>query len=829
MSRSWFFFFRCTIVALVLTLAGNKLAAQTAWVLGTISNEKGEALEFVTISHDNKTGVTSNARGYYEMKVPAGKDITLSFSFVGYTTQQQTLHLKNGEKRKLNITLESSSQSLPEIEIRDDRNNNEGLVKIEPKHTQVIPTLSNGVESLVKSQMGVSSSNELSSQYNVRGGNFDENLVYVNDIEIYRPFLVRSAQQEGLSFVNPDLVSSVRFSAGGFDARYGDKMSSVLDIRYKKPTSFGGSAAISLLGGSMHLEGATKNHKLNFLIGGRYKTNKYILNSMETKGDYDPSFTDIQALINYAPSAKWEFSFLGNLSNNIYRLTPTDRETSFGTLQQAMKLRVYFDGSEEDKFQTMFGAVSATYWYKPASKLRLIVSGFNTEESETYDIEGQYWLNDVSTNMDESLGQETSNRGVGSYLQHARNRLAANIVNIEHQGNYAKGNNNLQWGLKGQAEYIYDRISEWEMSDSAGYTLPTSFGNIGNATPLDSDARLLLFNYSYKSRHTTNFAHFSGFLQDNYSLYIGKEKITIVAGMRVNHFTFNNETLFSPRGGVFYNPKGNEKLTLRFSTGIYYQQLFYKEMRNKNGQLNEDIRSQKSIHYVLGMDKDFEAWERPFKFTAELYYKRLSDLIPYEVDNVRIRYYATNNAKGYAAGIDFKLNGEFVENAESWFSISFMKTAEDLSDDFCVSAAGDTSSPGYIPRPTDQRVTFNMFFQDYIPRLPQCKIHLNLVYGTGLPFGAPNSERYTQTHRYPAYRRVDAGFSYQLISEAHPLNGNKVLRYIKSSWISLEVFNLLDINNTNSYLWVGDVYGNKYAVPNYLSPRKVNVKLSCNF
>jgi hypothetical protein len=832
----------------LLLMAGLQLAAQeTATVKGKVTNEKNRSLELVNISIMGLPGGTiTDKKGGYEFEVPTNQDILLIFSFVGFERQEFTLNLQPGETKVINTRLVETAEMLPDIIIQDERIRNTNLQRIDPKEVLVIPTVTGSIESLIKTLPGVASNNELSSQYSVRGGNFDENLVYVDDIEIYRPFLVRAGQQEGLSFLNPDLTSAILFSAGGFDAKYGDKMSSVLDIKYKRPTEFAGSVSLSLLGLTAHLEGATKNQKFSYLFGVRQKSNQYVLNALETQGDYKPSFFDIQTVLRYQISPKVEISFMGNYANNKFKLIPETRETSFGTIQEAKKLTIYFDGQEVDQFKTYMGAFKFTWKPDKNLRLNLIGSAFNSDERETFDIQGQYWIGRLETGFgDSEFGEVTESQGVGTYLEHARNFLFATVYNFEHKGSYEKPRNFLTWGLKYQHEDIEDHLHEWEMIDSAGYSLPRPPDEIGSLNPIVQPFEL---SYNVKSDINLSTNRYSAYIQNTWNLGDEQRDFSITAGIRANYWDFNEQFLLSPRGTVSYHPNWENDILFRFSTGLYYQPPFYREIRDFNGEINYNIKAQKSIHFVAGMDWNLQIWGRPFKFVTEVYYKDMDDLIPYEVDNVRIRYYSFDRAKGYATGIDMKINGEFVKGIESWASISFMKTEEDIYGDFYYNyfdeagepigsgpdedpnaAVNEKVDPGYIPRPTDQRFRFSMFFQDYLPMNPTYKMHLAFYYGSSLPFGPPNSQRYQQTLRMPSYRRVDIGFSKQIIGEHTRFNNKNPLHYLNSVWISLEVFNLLQVNNTISYIWVTDISGTQYAVPNYLTPRQLNVKLVVQF
>ena len=796
--------------------------AQT--IKGKISDVKNIPLPAVNISIiDLKGGITSDNNGFYSISIKPNRSHVVAYSFVGYQTEKVRIPmLKKGQEYILNIILKESNTLLDDIIVKDQKSRKNNLSRIKTKHVEVIPGSSGGIESVLKTLPGVSSANELSSQYSVRGGNFDENLVYVNGIEVYRPFLIHSGQQEGLSFVNSDLVGSILFSAGGFSAKYGDKMSSVLDIKYKQPKKISSSVSMSLLGGSAHLEGISKNRRLSYLLGLRHKSNQYLLNSLDTEAEYRPRFSDLQTFINYKLNTNWDISFLSNISSNQYQMIPQDRNTDFGTFNEALRLTIFFEGQELDKYQTYFGALSTKYNPNTKVKLELTASAFQTYEEENFDILGEYWLYQLDNNLgSDNFGDVAFDRGVGKYINHARNSLDARVLNFSHKGNYSEKDKNINWGLKFQNEKIDDKISEWTLIDSAGFTLPHPYDSIG--LPSNPNQQVLM-NELLKTDISISSFRQSGYLE--YSQDINN--LSLNAGTRSSYWSYNEELLVSPRISLAYAPNWEKDVVFRLASGIYYQSPFYRELRYPSGEVNQNIKSQKSVHYVLGSDYLFYKWGRPFKWITEIYYKKLDDLIPYKVDNVRIQYLAENNSKGYATGIDLKINGEFVSGVESWASLSIMKTEEDIIGDSYIDENGNTVYPDYIARPTDQRVNFSLFFQDYIPGNMNYKMHLNMIYGSGLPFGPPKSEKYQDILRIPDYRRVDIGFSAVLKSE----NKRSRLRFmniLNSAWLSAEVFNLLDINNTVSYLWVSDVGGRQYAVPNYLTRRQVNLKLVLRF
>ena len=794
-------------------------------ISGLITDEENNILPAVNISVLGKSiGVISEADGLYSLTIPANRSVVIGYSFIGYHIEKIRIPmLKKGQTYTLNIQLQSSSTLLDDVIVTDQKSRKKSFSRIKPKHVSVLPGNSGGIEAILKTLPGVSSANELSSQYSVRGGNFDENLVYVNGIEVYRPFLVRSGQQEGLSFVNTDMVGSIQFSAGGFEAKYGDKMSSVLDITYKRPRETAASLQLSMLGGSGHIEGTNKNGRLSYLIGARHKTSKYLFNAMDTKADYTPKFSDLQAFINYELNTDWQISFLGNISKNEYTMIPKNRDTDFGTINEALKLRIYFEGQEVDKYETFFGALSTTYQPSTELNLQFTTSAFQTFEQENFDILGEYWLYQLENNLgSDEFGDVAFDRGVGKYINHARNSLNARVLNFSHKGNYNKEAIKVDWGFRMQKEEIEDKISEWNLIDSAFFNFPHPADSIGN--PTSNPNQQIVMSELLKTQINLSSYRNSGYMQ--VSKDIGN--LTVNAGTRGSYWTYNEELLLSPRASLAYAPIWEKDVVFRAASGIYYQSPFYKELRTPEGTLNSNIKAQKSTHYVLAADYLFYKWGRPFKWITEVYYKDLENLIPYKVDNVRIQYLANDLSNGYATGIDIKVNGEFVPGVESWASLSVMKTAEDIVGDTKIDANGNTVEAGFIPRPTDQRVNFSMFFQDYIPGKPKYKMHLNLIYGTGLPFGPPNGEKYQDILRIPNYRRVDIGFS-AVLKAADKKSKLKWLNTFNSIWVSAEVFNLLDINNTVSYLWVADVTGREYAVPNYLTARQLNAKLIFTF
>lgn len=819
----------------------------TARIHGKITGTDRKPLPGVSVGvAGTALGVISDEHGEYSITVPSNRELSIVFSSIGFEQATVKLILAEGEKKQLNRSLLPSVVPLPNITITDPRERSGTLIKIDPKAVEEIPNPSGNFETILKTiGSGVVSNNELSSEYSVRGGNYDENLVYVNDVEIYRPQLVRSGLQEGLSFINPDLVSGIKFSAGGFDAVYGDKMSSALDIKYKRPTEFAGKITYGLLGGGLSLEGTSRNNRFTYLIGARQKSTKYLLGTLDTKGNYKPVFYDVQALLTYDVSEKTTISLLGNFSKSRYNIVPQTRTTDFGTVSQALRFTVYFDGKEVDDFSTTTGAVIFSHSPKKNVNLKLIGSVFNTREEETFDILGQYFLDELEKDpASQNFGEVKLNLGVGSFLNHARNFLDGKVYSAEHKGTYNYRHNELLWGIRFQHEQFSDQIKEWNYIDSAGYSLPHPQDSIGGSLP--SQPHLLLQDVINRDNSLSS-NRLSGYLQHNF-YFSNTSNFILTPGVRFTWWSLNHVLNISPRIALAYKPRWKRDFNFRLSGGLYYQPPFYKELHNPDGSLNLDLKSQQSIHVVGGTDYYFKAWGRDFKFVTEAYYKWLNDLIPYKVDNVRIRYLGKNNSKGYATGIDFRINGQFVNEAESWASLSLLKTEEDIQDDVYyirLNARGDTIRgytidkqavdsiqviPGYLPRLTDQRLTFSIFFSDYLPKFPTFKMHMTLVFGTGFPVGPPGNNRYTDINRFPFYRRVDIGFSKIFIDENRRAKSRfTALNKLKALSLSLEVFNLFQVNNVVSYTWVSDVYGTKYGVPNYLTGRQLSLRLSAKF
>ncbi|WP_163323618.1 TonB-dependent receptor [Draconibacterium mangrovi] len=797
-----------TLFLLLLTQLVAVAQSNNATLKGVITDQDGVPIDMVNVvlKEYPTLGTTTNADGEFLLRIPARKQLTIIFSSLGYQTFQDSVYANREETIIKQITMPEANLELAEIIVKEQRRNGGSIVSLDPKIINSISSASGGIEAGLKTLPGVSSNNELSSQYTVRGGNFDENLVYVNDVEVYRPFLIRSGQQEGLSFINSDMVSTVDFSAGGFNAKYGDKMSSVLDIKYRRPSDFSGSASVSMLGASAHFEDVALKGKLSHISGIRYKTNRYILGSLDEQGEYDPRFLDFQTYITYQFNEKFDLSFLGNVAQNQYNFIPQTRETSFGTWQNPFNTKIYFDGQEQDDFQTYLGAVTANYHPNANLNLKFIASAYHAKEKETYDIQGQYYLNQLERNMgSDEFGDSTLNLGVGTFLNHARNSLDATVYSFSHKGAYNSEKHLINWGIKFQHEKINDELNEWIYRDSAGYSIPYS------------DQQVKLF-YTLNAKNKISSNRVTGYIQDSWSVPTENGDLYLTGGVRFNYWDFNNELLVSPRATLSYFPEWEKKMSFRLSAGWYHQSPFFKELKQSDGYINYNSKAQRSFQVLGGTDLLFTAWDRPFRFTSEAYYKHMNRLIPYQIDNVRIRYLAEEEATGYATGVDFKINGEFVSGLQSWASLSFLQTEEDIKGD----------GHGMIPRPTDQWMNFSLFFQDYLPGNPTYKMQLSGFYGARLPTGPPNGERYQDVFRMPPYRRIDLGFSKVFISRANR-SSSPFFRHITDLSLSLEVFNLLDINNTISYFWVSSIYGDQYAVPNYLTSRKFNLKLTVKF
>ena len=803
--------------------------AQTARVKGIILDESNRPVEEVNVSFEGKS-TKSNENGYYELTVPANQKIQLVFTHISLKKNTVSIQLKPNEDYEFNLVLNDRAEGLGEvIVIANNKKRIQGVVTIEPAVIRRIPGANAGVENILKSLPGVSSNNELSTQYSVRGGNYDENLVYVNEIEVYRPFLIRSGQQEGLSFTNSDLVQNIDFSAGGFQAKFGDKLSSVLDITYRRPTKFGASLDASYLGGSVSVEAASKNQKWSAITGVRYRDNSLLVKSQETQTNFRPTFVDVQTNVNFTPSTRWQFSFLGNISQNKYNYQPLTRQTNFGTISEPIALLVFYQGQEKDRYDTYFGALKSTFKVNDNFTLKLIGSAYQTLEQEYFDIFAEYALGEVDGNIgSESFGDVTYSRAIGTQLNHARNDLDAFIVNTEVKGVHEIKKHQVEWGFKYTREDIRDRIVEWEVIDSAGFSLNPpilppriEFPNAGD--PEDVYVGPLVPYKNVRAKNFVTIDRFSGYAQWSLKDKLGSSDVWYNAGVRAHEWQISGDNIasksqivFSPRAQFAIKPDWERDIVFRVSGGYYYQPPFYRELRDSLGTVRPSVKAQSSIHFVVGGDYSFKMWGRPFKMVTEAYYKSLSDVNPYTIENVRIRYAANNNAAAFAQGLDFRLNGEFVPGTESWFSFSYLKTKENIDN------------KGDIARPTDQRLKFAILFQDYMPNMPSLKIYLNLVYNTGVPGGSPSyADPYIYQSRLRDYRRVDVGFNYVFTEKNAQRRDGHWLKKFQDISLGFEIFNMFNNQNAITNTWVRDVYTkNQYGIPNYLTTRVFNLKLS---
>lgn len=784
------------IICLLVTVTAS---AQTFTLQGRVTDENNEPIEFASVSclKQGKMTMTS-LKGEYSMQLHSADSVVIKFSMIGYKAKTRVLRRPRG-KQTLQIVLHSDENQLGEVTVTGKKIETGQMEDISKDHLKSLPSASgNAVEELIQSQAGVSTHSELSSQYNVRGGSFDENSVYIDNVEIYRPFLVRSGQQEGISVINPDMVEKISFSTGGYEARYGDKMSSALNIKYRKPKKFEATASASMLGASAFV--GVSNKKVSWSNGFRYKTTKHLLGSMDTKGEYSPTFIDYQTYLTYTPNKRWEIKLLGNISDNHYNFTPEDRETKFGTMENVKAFQVYFDGQEKDVFRTFFGAVGITRNFGEKTSLSLIASAFNTREQEKYDIQGQYWLTQTET---------SENLGVGTYFQHARNYLKAHVESAKLLFKTKYKKHDIEGAFTFKKEKITENSVEYEMRDSSNYSIPHT-------------GKDLYMIYSMRAKNVLDANRIEAYVQDAFRFTSNNEKTlyTLNYGVRLSHWSYTKETIVSPRVSLGIIPAFNENITMRFATGLYYQAPFFKELRDTTTQngityasLNSKAKSQRSIHFIAGFDYRFRMNNRSFKFTAEAYYKALGNLVPYSVNNVKVVYYGSNESSGHAAGIDLKLYGEFVPGTDSWLSLSLMNTSMKLN--------GKS-----IPLPTDQRYAINLFFTDYFPGTDRWKMSLKLALADGLPFSAPHQELESNVFRAPAYKRADIGLSYRLLN-----NEGKQRKHIqlRNVWLGAECLNLFGINNVNSYYWITDVTGGQYAVPNYLTGRQINFRVTVDF
>ena len=787
---------RKIILQIICLYACLSIDAQTFTLQGRVIDENNDPIEFASVSCLKQGKMTmTTIKGDYSLQLASSDSVIIRFSMIGYKTKTRVLRKPRG-RQTLQVVLHTSDNEIGEVTITGKRIETGQTQEIDKKNMKNLPSVSgNAVEELIQSQAGVSTHSELSSQYNVRGGSFDENSVYINNVEIYRPFLVRSGQQEGISVINPDMVEKIGFSTGGYEAKYGDKMSSALNITYRRPKRFEASASASMLGASAYV--GFSNKKLSWSNGLRYKTTKYLLGSLETKGEYSPSFIDYQTYFTYTPNKRWDINILGNISDNHYNFTPEDRETNFGTMENVKSFRVYFDGQEKDVFRTFFGSIGITRHFGENTSLSLIASAFQTKEQEKYDIQGQYWLTQTET---------SENLGVGTYFQHARNYLKAHVESFKLLFKTKKKQHDLEAAFTFKKENISENSVEYEMRDSSKYSIPHT-------------GKDLYMIYSMRAKNALSANRLEAYIQDAFR-FTGNNGTTLYTlnyGLRFSHWSYTKETIVSPRISLGIIPSFNENVTMRFATGLYYQAPFFKEIRDTttvNGityaSINSKAKSQRSIHFILGFDYRFKMNNRPFKFMAEAYYKALGNLVPYSVNNVKVVYYGDNESSGHAAGIDLKLFGEFVPGTDSWVSFSIMNTSMKLN--------GKS-----IPLPTDQRYAINLFFTDYFPGTDRWKMSLKFAYADGLPFSAPHQELESNVFRAPAYKRADIGLNYRLINNNSHTNKKNPIRNL---WLGMECLNLFGINNVNSYYWITDVTGGQYAVPNYLTGRQINFRVS---
>lgn len=787
------------ILQILCLCAYASASAQSFTLTGKVIDENNDPVEFASVSCAKQGKMTMTAlNGTYSLQLQSADSVEIRFSMIGYKTKVRVLRRPRG-KQTMQVVLHSSDNALSEVTITGKRIETGQTQELSKEQIKNMPsTTGNAVEEMIQSQAGVSTHSELSSQYNVRGGSFDENSVYINNVEIFRPFLVRSGQQEGISVINPDMVEKIGFSTGGYEARYGDKMSSALNIEYRRPKRFEASATASMLGASAFV--GMSNKKFSWSNGLRYKTTKYLLGSMDTKGEYQPTFIDYQTYLTYSPNKRWDIKFLGNISDNHYNFTPEDRETNFGTMENVKAFKVYFDGHEKDVFRTFFGSLGITRKFGENTSLSLIASAFNTREQEKYDIQGQYWLTQTET---------SENLGVGTYFQHTRNYLKAHVESAKLLFKTKQKKHDIEAAFTYKWEHINENSVEYEMRDSSKYSIPHT-------------GKDLYMIYSMRAKNTLTANRIEAYAQDTYRFTgsAGKTLYTLNYGVRLAYWSFTKETILSPRLSLGIIPAFNDNITMRFATGLYYQAPFFKEIRDTttvNGityaSLNRKAKSQRSIHFIAGFDYRFKMNNRPFKFTAEAYYKALGNLVPYSVNNVKVVYYGDNMCSGHAAGLDLKLFGEFVPGTDSWVSLSLMNTSMKLN--------GKS-----IPLPTDQRYAVNMFFTDYFPGTTRWKMSLKLALADGLPFSAPHRELESNVFRAPAYKRADIGLNYRIIDNNDRHNKRNPIRNL---WVGAECLNLLGINNVNSYYWITDVTGQQYAVPNYLTGRQINVKVSVDF
>ena len=872
---------------LMLIFSSLVFGQENVTIKGSLKTSKGKPINKANISViGTKIGTTSDKKGEFKFEIENTGSFNLEVSHVKY--QKISKKLNSDTDSVIFIKMKNKVLQTLDVEYKDPGSST----------TEILPTInasnvalpSGNIEGLLSSVgFGVRQNNELSSGFNVRGGNFDENLIYVNGIEVYRPFLARSGQQEGLSFINPSMVENIVFSAGGFDAKYGDKLSSVLDISYREPVDFEANLSTSLLGTQLQF-GDRPNSLINYNFGFRYRTNAYLLGALDTKGEYQPRFADVQGLINFNLNEKLKLTLFGTAANNLFSVQPENRQTNFGNINEALRFTVYYEGQENTQYKTYMGALSLQHQTTEKLSLNYFISSFNTDETEYFDLLGEYRLDELERDLSsDQYGDVAYNRGVGAFLNHARNQLKANVINFYHKGDFINKKQKTSWGLKLQGEKVTNDIKEWNYLDSARFNTPKPIDSVGYQDPSSIPYQQLVLSNLIKANNKIASSRLTGFVQhrfkfnrskeinlqyntdSNFNLdttFTSQDYFTATIGARANYWTFNNQTVFSPRINIkwrpaFYKYENNQiirkNITFRLATGYYYQPPFYRAARYLDGSINPTIRAQKSIHIVAGGDLVFNMWDRKFKFGSEIYYKFLQDIIPYEIENVRVNYYGENLASGYARGIDLKINGEFVEGIQSYASLSWLQTKEDLSNDFYYEYFNQNGEkiipgytidqnradsilyePGFIPRPTDQRLSFSMFFQDQMPddwdtekvKWSNMKVNINVLVASRLPYGPPGNKRYSDTLRSSFYKRVDIGFSKDLINnetDRSKFKEKSIFNEIEALWIAFEVFNLLDISNTTNYTWIRDVSGRQYSIPSFLTSRRLNLKLVARF
>ena len=872
---------------LMLIFSSLVFGQENVTIKGSLKTSKGKPINKANISViGTKIGTTSNKKGEFKFEIENTGSFNLEVSHVKY--QKISKKLNSDTDSVIFIKMKNKVLQTLDVEYKDPGSST----------TEILPTInasnvalpSGNIEGLLSSVgFGVRQNNELSSGFNVRGGNFDENLIYVNGIEVYRPFLARSGQQEGLSFINPSMVENIVFSAGGFDAKYGDKLSSILDISYREPVDFEANLSTSLLGTQLQF-GDRPNSLINYNFGFRYRTNAYLLGALDTKGEYQPRFADVQGLINFNLNEKLKLTIFGTAANNLFSVQPKNRQTNFGNINEALRFTVYYEGQENTQYKTYMGALSLQHQTTEKLSLNYFISTFNTDETEYFDLLGEYRLDELERDLSsDQYGDVAYNRGVGAFLNHARNQLKANVINFYHKGDFINKKQKTSWGLKLQGEKVTNDIKEWNYLDSARFNTPKPIDSVGYQDPSSIPYQQLVLSNLIKANNKIASSRLTGFVQhrfkfnrskeinlqyntdSNFNLdttFTSQDYFTATIGARANYWTFNNQTVFSPRINIkwrpaFYKFENNQivrkNITFRLATGYYYQPPFYRAARYLDGSINPTIRAQKSIHIVAGGDLVFNMWDRKFKFGSEIYYKFLQDIIPYEIENVRVNYYGENLASGYARGIDLKINGEFVEGIQSYASLSWLQTKEDLSNDFYYEYFNQNGEkiipgytidqnradsilyePGFIPRPTDQRLSFSMFFQDQMPddwdtekvKWSNMKVNINVLVASRLPYGPPGNKRYSDTLRSSFYKRVDIGFSKDLINnetDRSKFKEKSIFNEIEALWIAFEVFNLLDISNTTNYTWIRDVSGRQYSIPSFLTSRRLNLKLVARF